>query len=153
MFYIVEKEFVGRIESWEDYPHTVLITDIICKDFEGHEIINGSVSEICGWAVRTYGEYETIESAKLALLEKFQNSENFEEIKTDYVLEYRINLQSLDKNATKDWLEDGMMQFLNKKTTEEEIKRLIEEFEEEASSQGLRLSNVYEIIQDFLGNL
>lgn len=152
MYYIIETNYVGPNQNQHQYVDADKI------EISTSPAITNSSREVCiegwcgttnDWAVYAHGEYATIEEARAAIVEKFgdvrnsdANGDSFTSYNENVVETYKPGkFEPLSRQATADWVYEGIQSDIEADTTDERIAELVAEYEAEANNNGYTLDS------------
>lgn len=155
MYYIIETQYVGPNQHQDGY------TDVNKIEISTRPAINNCSLEPqiygwCGtnndWAVFSHGEYSTIEEARTAIGEIFNevregepNSDFFEGQYAHVFETYKPGRYiPMSGEEAHRWVYEEMQTYIEAETTDERIAELLAELEAEANTQGLTLGGLPE---------
>lgn len=139
MFYVIEDKYVGPNQDQHVDADTITISTVPAKTNSSHEVkLHGWCGTTNDWSTHAYGEYETLEAARLAIAENFGQVRLFEdEDKYDTVIEtYKIGQYiPMSEEETGDWVYEPMRSEIHADTTDEGIAKFIAECESNANAE------------------
>lgn len=149
MFYIIETNYVGPNQDQHCDADLVRIQTEPGRTNSSHkERTEGWLGTTNDWAEYAHGEYDTIEEARAAVEEQFGPCRE-REIGTDpfnddpdgcVVAVFKIGqYEQMSREATGDWIYEGLRAEVTADTTDEQIEQLIEKWEAECNSEGYTL--------------
>ncbi len=152
MYYIIETNYVGPNQTQDQYVDVDTIeisTSPAITNNSHEECAEGWCGTTNDWAVYAHGEYSTVEAARAAINEKFNevrdsdaNGDSFESDDEDVVETYKPGkFAPMSSQATADWAYEGIQSDIKAVTTDECIAELIAEYKAEANSNGHTLDS------------
>lgn len=145
MFYI--KEYI-RVGDWpEEFPdddYVEITTQAPKTNSSGEVRIGGWLGADRVYSVTAHGAYETLEKARESCETIFECLRKFEDDETensDYFLEkYKIGkYNKMDLQESSDWAFDFIARDIKESTTNCEIEKLFDLYNDEAKSDGAEL--------------
>lgn len=152
MYYIIETNYVGPNQTQDQY------VDVDMIEISTSPAITNSSHEVrlegwCGttndWAVYAHGEYQTIEEARAAIIEKFGDVRDlspegysFDSHDAAVVEIYKPGkYEPMSRQATADWAYHGINADIGADTTDERIAELVADYEDDANRDGYTLDS------------
>jgi hypothetical protein len=150
MYYVIETKYVGPNKGQDQYVDVDKIeisTSPAITNSSHEERTDGWCGTTDDWAVYAHGEYDTIEEARAAIIEKFgevrdsdPNGDRFESDDEDVVETYKPGkFAPMSSHATADWAYEGIQSDIEADTSDERIAELVAMYEAEANSMGYTL--------------
>ena len=161
MYYIIETRYVGPNRTQDRYVDADTIeirTSPAITNSSHEERIEGWCGTTNDWAIFAHGEYESFDSARAAITEKFgyvrecdPSGDDFESDNDAVVETYKPGRYApMSREATEAWAYPGMEADIAADTTDERIADLVAEYEAEANINGCTLAdNLEESMQDY----
>lgn len=160
MFYVIKREYVGPNQDDSRFINadTVIISTEPARTNMSDEIrINGWCGTTHNWSITAHGEYETLESAQIAIPKIFGSVRDVEILEDDVALAwdvvdaYRIGkFETMTTQETEDWLFASMEEDVTAHISDERIVELASEYEKLANEEGWTLNGkATEIIESY----
>ena len=152
MHYIIETNYVGPNQIQDQYVDVDKIeisTSPAITNSSHEERIEGWCGTTNDWAIYAHGKYVTIEEARAAIAEKFDdvrdsdaNGDSFNSNDEDVIETYKPGKYApMSSQATADWAYESIQAGIDSDTTNERIAELVVEYESEANSNGYTLDS------------
>lgn len=159
MYYIIETTYAGSNQEQHTDATRIDISTTPAMTNQSHEErINGWCGTTDDWAVYAHGEYETIEAARQAIIAKWEhvrysdsNGDAYTSDDPDIIETCKPGqYEPMSRQSTADWLYDGMTSDITADTTDEQIAKLVDDYESMAHDQGYTLdSDALDILTEY----
>lgn len=155
MYYIIETVYVGPNQRSDEYcdADTVVISTLPARTNRSFEIrIEGWCGTTGGWATYAYGEYDTLEDARAAVVDIFgavRKDESEWPRDSDEVERYKKGeYEPVGMQTTADIVWPGIKVDITADSSDEEISRLVDAYEADANREGMTL--MLDVVQDLM---
>jgi hypothetical protein len=143
-YYIIEINYVGINQDQHIDSDEIQIRTEPGRTNSSNEVsTEGWLGTTNDWAYYAHGEYETIDEAREAVAEKFDNVRDSDPDYADeeWVVEvYKPGKYApMDAEATRNWVWEGVRCDITPDTTDEQIQALLDDYESAANSDGYTL--------------
>lgn len=145
MYYVIEIEYVGPNRDQAKYvdSRTVEIRDEpALYNMSQEPCLKGWCGTTDDWAMYAYGEYDTLKEAQACARHNFGHLRSFDyEGDNPHVVEvYKPGKYvPMSKEQTEDWVWEAAHADIDADTTDKQISKLVEKYEEQANEEGYRL--------------
>ena len=144
MHYITSSEYAGPNQDEHSDDHTYQISTEPGRTNMSHEVrTDGWLGTSNDWAQYAHGEFETEEGArkeiKRLLSDGFREIDDIEDYHRDegVIAEFRVGrYEEWGRETTGDWTRESISDNVTAETSDEQISRLVEEYESEANEEG-----------------